>query len=182
MATKFGTHVALLRGINVGGKNLLPMKDLLALFTDAGASDVRTYIQSGNVVYAASAAVARKIPTLVGAAIEEQFGFAAPIQSRSAEELRQLVAANPLLGAHDPAVLHVMFLAQAPTAKQITSLDPERSPGDSFVVRGREIYVACPNGVARTKLSNAWFDSKLATVSTGRNWRTTLKLLELAGG
>lgn len=180
--TKPGIHVALLRGINVGGKNLLPMKELSALFTDAGASDVRTYIQSGNVVYAASAAVARKLPTLVAAAIEARFGFAAPIQSRSAAELRELVAGNPLLGAHDPAALHVMFLAHAPTAKQIAGLDPERSPGDTFVVRGREIYVACPNGVARTKLTNAWFDTKLATVSTGRNWRTTTKLLELAGG
>lgn len=182
MAGKSGTHVALLRGINVGGKNMLPMKDLAAMFADAGCTDVRTYIQSGNVVYAASAAVARKVPTLVEAAIAKRFGFAAPIQTRSVEELRAVVAGNPLLSKHDPDVLHVIFLAKAPTAKQTDDLDPQRSPGDSFVVRGREIYVACPNGVARTKLTNAWFDSRLATVSTGRNWRTTQKLLELAGG
>lgn len=182
MAAKPGIHVALLRGINVGGKNVLPMKDLAAMFADAGCSDVRTYIQSGNVVYAAGAAVARKAPALVEAAIAKRFGFAAPIQTRSAEELRAVVAGNPLLAQHDPGVLHVVFLAKEPTAKQAGELDPQRSPGDTFVVRGREIYIACPNGVGNSKLTNAWFDSRLATVSTGRNWRTTLKLLELAGG
>jgi uncharacterized protein (DUF1697 family) len=182
VATKPGIHVALLRGINVGGKNVLPMKDLAALFVDAGCTDVRTYIQSGNVVYSASAAVARKAPALVEAAIAKRFGFAVPIQTRSVEELRAVVAGNPLLASHEPDDLHVIFLAQEPTTKQAGDLDPNRSPGDTFVVRGREIYVACPNGVGNSKLTNAWFDSRLATVSTGRNWRTTQKLLELAGG
>lgn len=175
-------HVALLRGINVGGKNLLPMKELAEMFVAAACQDVRTYIQSGNVVYTASASAARKVPALVEASIGERFGFAVPIQTRSLEELRRIVAGNPLLAEHEPGVLHVVFLAQAPTAKQARGLDPQRSPGDSFVLRGREVYLACPNGVARTKLTNAWFDSRLATVSTSRNWHTTQKLLELAEG
>lgn len=176
------THIALLRGINVGGKNVLPMKTLTRLFAEAGCSDVRTYIQSGNVAFSASAAVARKAPKFVEAAIEHEFGFSAPVQTRSAVELAQVVAANPLLDETDPAMLAVLFLAEAPTAKQVASLDPERSPGDRFVVRGREVYLACPNGFARTKLTNAWFDSRLGTISTSRNWRTTAKLLALATG
>src|SRR5215203_546673 len=159
------------------------MKTLARFFADAGCTGVRTLIQSGNVVFTASDAVARKAPAQVEAAIEREFGFAAPVQTRSAEELRAVVAANPFLGGGpDPALLAVLFLARAPTAKQIASLEPDRSPGDSFAVRGREVYLACPNGFARTKLSNAWFDARLATVGTSRNWRTTTKLLELAGG
>ncbi len=172
-------YVALLRGINVGGKNVLPMGDLTRLFVEAGCAHVRTYIQSGNVVFAASATGARKVPMLVEAAIEREFGFVASIQTRSAAEMRAVVAGNPLLTDHDEPALAVMFLAQAPTAKQTAALDPERSPGDIFAVRGREIYLACPDGFARTKLTNAWFDSRLGTISTARNWRTTAKLTHL---
>jgi uncharacterized protein (DUF1697 family) len=164
MATKNGTFVALLRGINVGGKNKLPMKDLVAMFERAGCVTARHYIQSGNVVFEAPPALAAKIPTLV----------------RSAKELRAAAAGNPFLAAAaDPDALHVMFLADAPSKTAIAALDPQRSPPDAFAVEGREIYLSCPNGVARTKLSNAWFDAKLATTSTGRNWRTVLTLVSM---
>jgi uncharacterized protein (DUF1697 family) len=73
-----------------------------------------------------------------------------------------------------------MFLADEPEKRAVAVLDRDRSPPDEFVVRGKDIYLSCPNGVARTKLTNAWFDRKLVTVSTGRNWRTVLKLHELA--
>jgi uncharacterized protein (DUF1697 family) len=176
-----GTHVALLRGINVGGKNLLPMKDLAALFDAAGASDVRTFIQSGNVVFRAPDALAHKLPALVGARIEKQFGFQPPIVIRSHSELQAITRQNPYLDAGaDFDRLLVMFLAEKPTAKAIASLDPARSPPDRFAVVGRDIFLHLPGGVAKTKLTNAWFDSKLSTVSTGRNWRTVLKLLELS--
>jgi uncharacterized protein (DUF1697 family) len=75
----------------------------------------------------------------------------------------------------------VMFLRDLPGGKECAALDPERSPPDAFVVRGREIYLFCPNGVAITKLTNAYFDSKLGTMSTGRNWRTVLKLALMCG-
>ena len=76
--------------------------------------------------------------------------------------------------------LHVVFLADAPDEGQVEGLDPDRSPPDEFVVRGREVYLHCPDGMARSKLTNAWFDSQLSTVSTMRNWKTVSKLLELA--
>jgi len=174
------THVALLRGINVGGKNKLPMKELAALFAAIGCAEVTTYIQSGNVVFDASPRVARTLPAAISAAIRQRFGLAVPVVTRTAAELDAVVRDNPFL-AHgdDPDVLHVMFLADAPSAGQRAALDPQRSPGDSFEVRGREVYLSLPGGVARTKLSNAYFDSTLGTVSTGRNWRTVQKLLEL---
>ena len=99
-------------------------------------------------------------------------------------ELEDAVTSNPFLkaGAAARSSLHVMFLADVPEPSKVAALDPNRSPGDEYVVRGREIYLRLPNGVADTKLTNAYFDSKLARSSTGRNWRTVTKLLELMKG
>jgi uncharacterized protein (DUF1697 family) len=174
------TFVALLRGINVGGKNKLPMKELIALFEGAGCVDVRHYIQSGNLVFGASAALAKRVSTLLPASIEREFALKVPVVVRSRGELRAVAKAHPLVDVGVEA-LHVVFLADAPSAAAIASLDSNRSPPDTFIVRGSEIYVACPNGVGNSKLTNAYFDSKLKTVSTGRNWRTVQKLVEICG-
>ena len=175
------TWVALLRGINVGGKNLLPMTDLARLFEEAGCAGVRTYIQSGNVLFTASRAKAEKLPGLIASGISDRFGYRIPVLLRTVEELGETIRHNPFLEAGAPENwLHVLFLTNQPDAGRVAALDPRRSPSDCFAVRGREIYLQFPNGVANTKLTNAYFDSRLATVSTGRNWRTVLKLLELA--
>jgi uncharacterized protein (DUF1697 family) len=175
--------VALLRAVNVAGKNKLPMKELAAIFSGAGCSEVRTYIQSGNVVFCAKPPLARKLAALAGGAIEERFGFSTPVILRSAAELREATARNPFLRAgSDPSTLHVAFLAGEPAAAAVAALDPNRSPPDAFTVRGREIYLMLPNGVGRSKLTNQYFDSRLGTPSTVRNWRTVLALLEMAGG
>jgi uncharacterized protein (DUF1697 family) len=158
------------------------MKELSALFSEAGCKSVATYIQSGNVVFQAAAPLARKIPSLIEKAIEDRLGLNVPVITRSAGELRRIVGRNPFLktGA-DVSRLHVVFLADPPSASVLKSLDPDRSPPDVFAVRGREIYLHCPNGFGRSKLSNAYFDSKLGTLSTVRNWRTVETLLQLAG-
>ena len=180
---KAAVHIALLRGINVGGRNRLPMQRLVSIFEAAGCGNVRTYIQSGNVVYEAGPALARRVPLLVAGILAERFGINSPVLSRTATELHKVVASNPFLKARaEERELGVAFLEKRPTAARVAALDPERSPPDAFSVRGREIYLRMPNGVARTKLTNAWFDSALATTSTVRNWRTTLKLLDLAVG
>jgi uncharacterized protein (DUF1697 family) len=170
-----------LRGINVGGKNLLPMKDLSCLFGDAGCTGVRTYIQSGNVLFKATAAKAAKVPDVIAEGIAKQFGYRTPVLLRTVDELRETIRNNPFLqaGASEDW-LHVLFLATRPDAQSVAALDPDRSPADAYLVRGKEIFLQCPNGVGNTKLTNAYFDSKLATISTGRNWRTILKLVELA--
>lgn len=167
-------YVALLRGINVGGKNKLPMKELAALFIAAGCKNVETYIQSGNVVFDAPAAVVKRLPGAVGEAIQQEFGYQVPLIVRSGTELAKVVAANPFLaqGALDKE-LHVYFLADKPA---VAELDAKRSPPDEFDLLGREIYLRLPNGMGRTKLTNAYFDSKLKTVCTARNWATVLHL------
>lgn len=176
-----GRHVALLRGINVGGKNRLPMKVLSAMFVAAGCSDVQTYIQSGNVAFTASDALARRLPAAISAAIEDQAGLTVPVMTRSLAELRSVVVDNPFLKADaEEKSLHVLFLADKPKANDTAALDAGRSPPDVFEVRGREIFLMCPNGLARTKLTNAYFDAKLKTTSTARNWRTVQQLVDLA--
>jgi uncharacterized protein (DUF1697 family) len=175
------SFVALLRGINVGGKNRLPMRDLVAMFERAGATDVRHYIQSGNVVFRATSKLAGRIPDLVSKEIDRGLGLKVPVMVRSSAELHAVAKANPLLAAGaDPGTLHVVFLADFPGKKESAALDPRRSPPDSFALVGRDIYLCCPNGVARTKLTNAYFDSTLRTISTGRNWRTVLTLVEMS--
>jgi uncharacterized protein (DUF1697 family) len=173
------THVALLRGINVGGRNTLPMKDLVKIFGDAGGTSARTYIQSGNVIFDAPAG-APGVGDKVAAAIAKRFGFRIPVILRTSQQLLDIIRSNPFLPeVEDPRWLHVYFLADPPAARAIAGLDPARSAPDVFQVRGQEIYLHLPNGMGRSKLSNAYFDSKLSTISTARNWATILKLSEM---
>lgn len=175
-------HVALMRGLNVGGKNKLPMRDLAAVFERAGAADVRTYIQSGNVVFSATSAPAKAIPAKVQRAVERELSIRSPVITRTAREFRSVIAAMPFTGnAADESFLHVVFLADKPARTAVAKLDPDRSPGDTFKLVGREIYLFLPNGVARSKLTNDYFDRTLDTVSTARNWRTVTKLAQMLG-
>jgi uncharacterized protein (DUF1697 family) len=179
-------YVALLRGVNVGGKRTLPMAALKAIFERAGAARVETLIQSGNVVFEACEAPAPNIVAGAAKAISREFGFEAPIALRSASKWRALIAKNPFLAeGGDPKLLHAICLVAPPSPARIAKLDPARSPPDRFQARGEDIYLYLPNGVARTKLTNAWFDSTLCVASTMRNWPTILKLaavLELRQG
>jgi uncharacterized protein (DUF1697 family) len=176
-------YVALLRGINLGGKNKLAMPAFSQMFAAAGCGMVKTYIQSGNVLFRATPKIAARLPVLIPAEIERAFGLRVPLLLRNAEQLQQVVQGNPFLKAGAPEdTLHVLFLAGAPAASDLARLDQERSPPDEFTVAGQEIYLRLPNGAGRTKLTNAYFDSKLATMSTGRNWRTVTTLLALLQG
>jgi uncharacterized protein (DUF1697 family) len=171
-------HVALMRGINVGGKNKLPMAELVRLFEKAGCEGVRTYIASGNIVFDAGANVVESLPQMIEAAVERSLGLKVPVVVRSAQELRIAAKGNPFIKDGEDS-LFVMFLADHPDKKSVAGLDPERSPGDKYKVVGRDIYLSLTTGAAKTKLTNAYFDSKLGTVSTGRNWRTVLRLVEM---
>ena len=178
-----GSYVALLRGVNVGGRNKLPMRELAAMFVEAGCEDVRTYIQSGNVVFRADPSVADGLTARITAAVAAGRGYQIPVAIRTAADLAGVVHGNPFLAAGaDPSKLHVGFLAETPDPARVATLDPDRSPPDAFEVRGSEVYLHFPNGVARSKLTNVYFDRTLGTVSTVRNWRTVCKLQEMAGG
>jgi len=174
-------HVALLRGINVGGHNRVPMAGLREMFVAAGASEVATYIQSGNVVFRASAKLAAAIPTTISAAIQAELGLTIPIVIRSAGELAAVAEAHPFSAeASEPKWLMVAFLDRVPEPAKVADLDPNRSPDDRFEVRGREVYLVFPSGSGRSKLDATWLDRSLGVVSTWRNWLTVQKLAELA--
>ena len=177
--TKGQRYVALLRGVNVGGKNKLLMADLRDIFTAAGCAAVQTYIQSGNVVFKAAPGLAERAPEIVALAIRERFGYETAVVVRSSEELRQVAASNPFDTSGDPRFLQVAFLEDAPSAEAVSRLDPERSPPDAFAVRGRNVYLHYPNGVARSKLTNEYLAAQLQTASTIRNWQTVLTLREM---
>ena len=171
-------HLALLRGVNVGGKAKLPMKELAAIFAAAGATSIRTFIQSGNVIF--EAAEPENLTATVTLEIARIYSYPGRIVLRSAAELTAAFKSNPFAKARAPLeTLHVYFLADQPNPAGVKSLDPDRSPGDSFVIRNREVYLHLPNGMARTRLTNAYFDTKLKTVSTARNWNTVARLVEL---
>lgn len=170
-------YVALLRGINVGGKHVVPMKLLAEMFANGGCEKVRTYIQSGNVVFTASPAVARSIAECVGKEICKRLGHEAPVVLRSAEQFAQVIGRNPFAKRKDfENFSHVLFCSEKLLPSNVKKLNPQRSPGDEFVCREQEIYLWAPNGVGKTKLTNAYFDGVLKTISTGRNWRTVMKL------
>jgi uncharacterized protein (DUF1697 family) len=174
------THVALLRGINVGGKNKIPMKDLVEIFVEAGCDGVRTYIQSGNVIFSPASGMSARLPGLITAEIAKRFGYKVPVVLRTSEQIGNVIRNNPFLKAGiSEQELHVLFLADLPAPRRVKDLDPNHSRPDAYRVRGQEVYLRLPNGVAHSKLTNNYFDSKLGTISTVRNWRTVTKLLEL---
>lgn len=172
-------YIALLRGINVGGKNPLPMRALVDMFQTVGCSRVESYIQSGNVVFSAGPILARRAPSMVELQIQKQFGFSVPILVRAADELRALASANPFL-AKDPKSLHLMFLADAPSLQQIATLEPRRFAPDAFAVCGPNVFLHLPDGSAKTRLRTSYFDRALGTISTVRNWNTVCKLVALS--
>jgi uncharacterized protein (DUF1697 family) len=156
------------------------MKELAAIFAQAGCTNVRTYIQSGNVVFSAPAPLLKELPELITERIAARFGYRVPIIVRTSGQLARIIRDNPFLQAGVPEkTLHVYFLADQPSALAVGNLDSGRSPPDAFCVLNREIYLHLPNGMARSKLTNAYFDAKLSTACTFRNWATVLKIFEM---
>jgi len=172
-------YAALLRGINVGGHHKVPMADLRAVFEAHGASEVSTYIQSGNIVFASDASEAELSSELSGA-IEERFGFPVPLVLRDASELASAGQEHPLahLGVEEK-LTHVVFLTAAPSKAAATAADFTSYAPDELVVRGRDVYVAYPNGSGRSKLTLDVIERQLGGPATGRNWLTVQKLVAM---
>ena len=174
------TWIALLRGINVGGRNTLPMADLRRVLDESGLERVRTYIQSGNVVFGSRERSARRLEDGIGMAIEAECGFRPDVFVMSAKQLQDAATANPFPEAEaTPSTLHLHLLATAVTRPDRAALDALAGPREAWAIRGRTFYLHAPDGVARSKLA-ARAETILGVPATARNWRTVQKLLELA--
>jgi uncharacterized protein (DUF1697 family) len=166
-------QIALLRGVNVGGNKKVEMARLRALMEELGYSDVRTYVNSGNLVFSGPRRPAEHLES----AIAKHFGFDVPVVLRSRDDLAEIVHANPLGEiATDPAKYLVVFCA----ANATTDLDPVDFAPETFQVRGREVYLWAPGGIGTSPLAKVLAMKSLGEKSTARNWRTVEKLLALA--
>ena len=163
--------VALLRGVNVGGRTLA-MADLRTICTQLGYEGVTTYIQSGNVILRTDPARAAQVPAELAQAILAQTGMSVDVLVRSGAELSAVLGGNPF-GGPDATDPYVTFLAAPPVG---ASIDPDAGLPDRFVLGDRVVYVSCPGGYGRTVLNNAFFERRLGVSATTRNWRTVERL------
>lgn len=173
------TWIALFRAINVGGKNMLPMAKLKKGLEALTLTEVRTYIQSGNVVFQATSksrsALAKKIVDMV----EAEHGFRPQLLLLTAEELAAAVAANPYPDATaEPTSLHFFFLAEPAREANTTGLDKLKAESESYYLTDQVFYLRAPNGIGRSKLA-AGAEKQLGVTTTARNYRTVEKLLAM---
>jgi uncharacterized protein (DUF1697 family) len=172
--------VALLRGINVGGRARLSMTELRSMLADLGLRDVETYLQSGNVVLESGDRAVIGLGRVIESAIAETFGLQVRVILREREDLVAVTLSHPFLDNEaDPSRIHVVFLETTPDPDRVGALDPDRSPPDQFEVIGSEVYLRYPNGQGRSKLSLDYFERVLGVAGTARNWNTVTKLLEM---
>lgn len=174
-------YIALMRGINVGGHNMIKMSDLKRMCEEMGLGAVQTYIQSGNVLFTSDEAE-EPLRQRLEQQIQAAFNCTVPVVLRTAGEWEQILANCPFeTGAlGEGEALFVTLLAEAPSQEAIDRLPPAPVGGDEYRVVGREIYLLCRQPYHKTKLSNAFFEQKLRVAATSRNWQTMTKLLELA--
>jgi uncharacterized protein (DUF1697 family) len=175
-------YIALLRGINIGPHKRMKMEKLRACCESLGFENVKTLIQSGNVVFCAG----KLSPALLSRKLEKQmvrdFGFSADVVTRSKDEMTKIIKSNPLSGQSgiDPAKLHVVFLSDAPEAAAIKKLESLTLAPDKVHAAGKEIYFYFPNGVSGSSVWKHPLDRVLGVSATMRNWNTVKKLYEMA--
>jgi uncharacterized protein (DUF1697 family) len=175
-------HIALVRGINIGGHKQVAMSDLRDLFTQLGFADVRSLLQSGNLLFRGGARTGERLERLLEAEAEKRLGLQTEFFVRTAEEWDGIVAHNPFReeAERDPSHLAVMFFKDAPDGNAVKALQAAITGPEVVRVGGRQAYITYPNGFGRSRLTNTLIEKKLGTRSTGRNWNTVLKIAALA--
>jgi len=176
------TVISILRGINVSGKNKVPMVELKAMYEGLKLKNITTYIQSGNVVFSATDNDTKVLTKKIEQGILKKFGFNVPVIARTIDELQSAIKKNPFL--KDKGIelekLHVTFLEDSPSADNLKKVMEYSYEPDKFTIIGKEVFLHCPNGYGNTKLTNTFFENKLKVRATTRNWRTTNELLKIA--
>jgi len=175
-------YVAMLRGINVAGKKIVKMENLRASLEALGLGQVRTYVQTGNVIFEAPKTSPNELSNIITAKISKDFGFSIPMVLRTSNEIGKIVEDNPFLNERglDHSKLHITFLAALPSKNAKERIDDLNARPERFRVRGREIYLYCPDGYGRTKLSNNAIEKALSVGATTRNWKTVGTLARIS--
>jgi uncharacterized protein (DUF1697 family) len=175
--------IALLRGINLGRTARISMGDLRGVFTGLGHTDVTTYLQSGNVVFTSAGPDLAGLAGDIETAISGELHLDVRVLVRSGPEMADVVAANPFAAEEDdPTLLHVTFLAEQPDPAAVAEFAAPAGEPSRYAIAGREVFLHCPNGYGRSKLSNAFIERRLKVTATTRNWRTTTRLRDMAAG
>nr|WP_321357955.1 DUF1697 domain-containing protein [uncultured Draconibacterium sp.] len=176
------TYIAILRGINVSGKNKVKMDALKSSFSRLGFEQVQTYIQSGNVAFRYQETDSANLAERISKQIKDDFGFDVSLLVLSALQLANIIKNNPFLGDEnkDAQFLHVTFLKETPANVNSEKITSYVKAGEEYVISEGVVYLYCPHGYGKTKLNNNFFESQLKVSATTRNWKTTLKLLEMA--
>ncbi len=176
--------IALLRAVNLGSHNKVAMADLRAFVAGLGMEDVRTVVQSGNVVFRCAAASTARLEALLESAASKQLGLVTDFFVRTAREWRDIIAANPFAveARTDPSHLVVMSLKKAPDLGAVSALQDAIGGREVVRAQGREAYFVYPDGIGPSKLTTALIERKFGTRGTARNWNTVLKLGALAEG
>jgi uncharacterized protein (DUF1697 family) len=176
------TYIALFRGINVGGRNSLPMKELIAILEELGCQNVRTYIQSGNAVFESDTSDISGLSKSISTSLEKRRGFAPHVLLLTLKELEKAIVNNPFPeGKEDDRALHVGFLVSAPRQPDLKKLESLRGEKERFHLVDNIFYLHAPDGIGRSKLA-ANTEKLLGVPMTDRNWRTVCKLLDMAKG
>jgi len=173
------TYIALFRGINVGGTNVLPMKDLVAQLENLGSQNVKTYIQSGNAVFQNKEEAASLLSNKIRAAIKKSHGFEPQVLLLEPEEIERAIESNPFPEAEpEPKTLHISFLATMPKDLDLGALETIKSDRERFALEDRVFYLHAPEGIGRSKLA-ANIEKLLGVSATTRNWRTVRKVMAM---
>jgi uncharacterized protein (DUF1697 family) len=175
-------YIALLRGINVSGKNSIKMDALVSSFKGFGFENVKSYIQSGNLIFHSKVKNSEEIRLMIENMIEIKFSLDVSVIIRTKADIEQVIKNNPFLKDKIVEIdrLYVTFLSETPDNNIINKLNLSKNEGEEFQIIDKEVYLYCPNGYGRTKLNNNIFESKLKVKATTRNWNTVNKLMEIA--
>lgn len=171
-------YIAFLRGINVGGKNRIKMADLKLWFELNGFKNIKTYLQSGNIIFESDSTDITRITRNMEICLYKNFGFPIKVIIRSLDELHRIIEGNPFL--KDPEYQHTKMHVTLLRDQRNKNIDVKKGPNEKFEYNGREIYLYLPDGYSRTKLANNLWEKKLNVIATTRNWKTVNKILELS--
>ncbi|TCK83387.1 DUF1697 domain-containing protein [Albibacterium bauzanense] len=175
-------YISILRGINVSGHNLVKMDALHRSYESLGFQNVTTYKQSGNMVFTAEDSEINELEKIISEQIEKDFGFVVSVIVLTIDRLKEIVDNNPFLkdSSKDVAFLHATFLGSKPLSYNQKDIEEKKQDGEDIDYADNVVYLYCPNGYGRTKLSNNFLETKLKVIATTRNWKTTSELLTIA--